>query len=121
MAKAPKKIVETPKRKYTKKKVENPVEMTITETEVENIVNYWRGVTDAKDLVIVGLENMLDEAYKEQEEMTSEIVNSLGSMLNHCSEVAKNTGSVTTDDVLYCVNLLTRTMTHKFESSSTEE
>jgi ribosome-binding ATPase YchF (GTP1/OBG family) len=70
----------------------------------------------AKDESIVYLENKLDEAYKEQEDMLAEVNKWVFQVIHHCAEVESKTGRITLHDVDYCVDLIKRIMKHKFES-----
>ena len=70
----------------------------------------------AKDESIVYLENKLDEAYKEQEDMLAEVNKWVFKVIHHCAEVESKTGRITLHDVDYCADLIKRIMKHKFES-----
>ena len=72
----------------------------------------------AKNESIVYLENKLDEAYKEQEDMLAEVNKWVFQVIHHCAEVESKTGRITLHDVDYCVDLIKRIMKHKFESKS---
>jgi hypothetical protein len=103
----------------TKRKPGRPKKPAVaTINEVDEVVKYWKAVIEIKDELITELERNITDAYKEQQQIINEIEDSLGAMLFHCDKVEKNTGKLSVDDVHYCVNLLTRTISHKFKSSS---
>ena len=70
---------------------------------------------EVKDVIIADLEVKLDEAYKDEEAMLAGIKQHAGMIKYHCARVHDQTGSVTAEDIDYCVNLLLRIMKHKFE------
>ena len=69
---------------------------------------------EVKDVIIADLEVKLDEAYKNEEAMLAGIKQHAGMIKYHCARVHDQTGSVTAEDIDYCVNLLLRIMKHKF-------
>lgn len=73
-----------------------------------------------KDVIIDNLEVMLDNAYKEQEDMLKELDKCIYSTIHHCSQVECNTGKLTLHDVDYCIDLIKRIMKHKFDSPTEE-
>jgi len=69
----------------------------------------------AKNELIADLEARLDSAYKDQEQMLSELDRNINMMKYHCQQVEVNTGEITQEDIAYCTNLMNRIMKHKFE------
>ena len=82
-----------------------------------DLLNAERAII-AKNESIVDLENRLDEAYKEQEDMLAEVNKWVFQVIHHCAEVESKTGRITLHDVDYCADLIKRIMKHKFESKS---
>lgn len=67
-----------------------------------------------KSQIIADLEKDLDDAYKNEEEMLRELNSNLDRTAFHCIKVAETTGSITIDDVTYCLDLVKRVMHNKF-------
>ena len=72
----------------------------------------------AKNELIADLEARLDSAYKEQEDMLTELDRNINMMKYHCQQVEANTGEIIQEDIAYCANLINRIMKHKFEYKS---
>ena len=72
----------------------------------------------AKNELIADLEARLDSAYKEQEDMLTELDRNINMMKYHCQQVEANTGEIIQEDIAYCANLINRIMHHKFEYKS---
>jgi hypothetical protein len=104
-----KKVVGLRKKKEPIITVYNPMEHDLA-IAVETIAS--------KNESIEWLENRLDEAYKEQEDMLKEVDKWVFQVIHHCAEVESKTGRITLHDVDYCVDLIKRIMKHKFESKS---
>ena len=73
-----------------------------------------------KDLqqIIVGLEELVDVSYKEQEALRKEISMCLNMTMSHCVQVERSTGNVSQSDIQYCVQLTERILAQKFDSKS---
>lgn len=102
------------KRKYTKKETaEAPKSAEVLEKVVEEL----------QQLLETSLENQMKnlEMYREAEgnfmSLASETEMSLKRMQYHCEQVQKSTGSLTLEDVNYCINLTTRIIEHKFKKA----
>ena len=109
------KTMNTEKKKVGRpRKVKEPVITVYNPMELD-LLNAERALI-AKDESIVYLENKLDEAYKEQEDMLAEVNKWVFQVIHHCAEVESKTGRITLHDVDYCVDLIKRIMKHKFES-----
>lgn len=103
-----------PKRKYTKKETaEAPKTKEALANELE----------DLQKVLETSLENQMKtlEMYMEAEgnfiSLASETEMSLKRMQYHCEQVQKSTGSLTLEDVNYCINLTTRIIEHKFKKA----
>ena len=111
------KTMNTEKKKVGRpRKVKEPV-ITVYNPMERDLLDAERAII-AKDESIVYLENKLDEAYKEQEDMLAEVNKWVFQVIHHCAEVESKTGRITLHDVDYCVDLIKRIMKHKFESKS---
>jgi ribosome-binding ATPase YchF (GTP1/OBG family) len=109
------KTMNTEKKKVGRpRKVKEPV-ITVYNPMERDLLDAERALI-AKDESIVYLENKLDEAYKEQEDMLAEVNKWVFQVIHHCAEVESKTGRITLHDVDYCVDLIKRIMKHKFES-----
>jgi len=95
-------------------------EVKPTINEIDEVVNYWKNVVSSKDEIIEDLEQMLDKAYKEQEEMLEEVNKYLNASQDGFEIIEDATGKITYNDVLYHIHFFARLMHHKF-GSSTEE
>lgn len=67
-----------------------------------------------KDQIIAALEKDLDDAYKNEEVMLKELNLNLDRAVFHCVKVEETSGSITLDDVTYCLHLIKRVMHHQF-------
>ena len=111
------KTMNTEKKKVGRpRKVKEPV-ITVYNPMERDLLDAERAII-AKNESIVYLENKLDEAYKEQEDMLAEVNKWVFQVIHHCAEVESKTGRITLHDVDYCVDLIKRIMKHKFESKS---
>jgi hypothetical protein len=62
-----------------------------------------------------------DQAHKNEEAMLKELDSNLDRAAFHCSKVAETTGSITIDDVTYCLDLVKRVMHHQFAYKPKQE
>ena len=69
----------------------------------------------AKDEIIAALETRLDGAYKEQEQMLKELKRWTDAFPYAFEQLEEHAGEITSEDVIYHVNLVNRIMKHKFE------
>lgn len=74
-----------------------------------------------KDQIIAALEKDLDDAYKNEEAMLKELNLNLDRAVFHCVKVEETSGSITLDDVTYCLHLIKRVMHHQFAYKPQEE
>jgi hypothetical protein len=109
------KTMNTEKKKVGRPKKEKEPVITVYNPMERDLLNAERAII-AKNESIVYLENKLDEAYKEQEDMLAEVNKWVFQVIHHCSEVESKTGRITLHDVDYCADLIKRIMKHKFES-----
>ena len=111
------KTMNTEKKKVGRpRKVKEPV-ITVYNPMERDLLDAERAII-AKNESIVYLENKLDEAYNELEDMLAEVNKWVFQVIHHCAEVESKTGRITLHDVDYCVDLIKRIMKHKFESKS---
>lgn len=112
------KTMKTEKKKAGRPKKAAPVDAVVMKSSMEHDLLMAVETIAAKDESIVYLENKLDEAYREQEDMLNEVNKWVFQVIHHCSEVESKTGRITLHDVDYCADLIKRIMKHKFESKS---
>lgn len=62
-----------------------------------------------------------DQAHKNEEAMLKELNSSLNRATFHCIRVEETSGSITMDDVAYCMQLIQRVMDHKFAYKPKQE
>jgi hypothetical protein len=62
-----------------------------------------------------------DQAHKNEEAMLKELNSNLDRAAYHCIKVAETTGSITIDDVAYCLDLIKRVMHHQFAYKPKQE
>jgi hypothetical protein len=62
-----------------------------------------------------------DQAHKNEEAMLKELDSNLDRTAYHCIRVAETTGSITVDDVAYCLDLIKRVMHHQFAYKPKQE
>jgi len=62
-----------------------------------------------------------DQAHKNEEAMLKELDSNLDRAAFHCIKVAETTGSITIDDVAYCLDLIKRVMHHQFAYKPKQE
>lgn len=74
---------------------------------------------EIKDLIIADLELMLDNSYKEQEEILAEVMKGMEMVRYHCSRTKVETGGILYEDIDYCLSLLLRVLKNKFDDNST--
>lgn len=108
--------MKTEKKKPGRPRKETPTKKKIYESPIQVDWQYAHDVIAAKDEAITDLENKLDEAFKEQEDMLKELDKWIFQVIHHCSEVQSKTGRITLHDVDYCADLIKRIMKHKFKS-----
>lgn len=109
------KTMKTEKKKAGRpRKVKEPVLTMYSQAEID--LEHAERAIAAKNESIEYLENKLDEAYREQEDMLAEVNKWVFQVIHHCAEVESKTGRITLHDVDYCVDLIKRIMKHKFES-----
>jgi hypothetical protein len=81
----------------------------------QNLEMDLQAIIDVKNEIIYDLEARLDISNREQEQMLVEINRSVEMIKYHCARVEDETGSLTSQDINYSVNLLLRIMSYKFE------
>jgi hypothetical protein len=107
--------MKTEKKKAGRPRKEKEPVITVYNPMERDLLNAERAII-AKNESIVDLENRLDEAYKEQEDMLAEVNKWVFQVIHHCAEVESKTGRITLHDVDYCADLIKRIMKHKFVS-----
>jgi len=65
--------------------------------------------------------DIADQAHKNEEAMLKELDSNLDRTAFHCIKVAETTGSITIDDVAYCLDLVKRVMHHQFAYKPKQE
>lgn len=96
------------------RKVKEPVLTMYSQAEID--LEHAERAIAAKNESIEYLENKLDEAYREQEDMLAEVNKWVFQVIHHCAEVESKTGKITLHDVDYCADLIKRIVKYKFES-----
>lgn len=112
------KTMKTEKKKAGRPRKPAPADAVIMRSQTEIDLEHAERAIAAKNESIEYLENKLDEAYREQEDMLAEINKWVFQVIHHCSEVESKTGRITLHDVDYCADLIKRIMKHKFECKS---
>lgn len=112
--------MKTEKKKAGRPKKEKEPVITVYNPMELDLLNAERAIA-AKNESIEYLENKLDEAYREQEDMLAEVNKWVFQVIHHCSEVDSKTGRITLHDVDYCADLIKRIMKHKFESKPQQD
>lgn len=108
--------MKTEKKKPGRPRKAAPVDAVVMRSQTEIDLEHAERAIAAKNESIEYLENKLDEAYREQEAILNELKINLSTITLHCNHVHHNAGSITKEDVNYCISLLKRIMEHKFES-----
>lgn len=78
-------------------------------------------IIKVKNEIINDLENKLDVAYKEQEQMLVELKTWLNLFPSAFRQLIEHAGKITPEDVNYHTNLLIKIMEHKFGYKSKTE
>ena len=103
-----------PKRQYIKKvKPDSATSVKVLEEQVEQLTELLSSSIEAQ------LESyqVSVEAEDKFRELASETEMSLNRMRYHCEQVQKSTGSLTLEDIDYCINLTKRIIENKFKKS----
>ena len=101
------------KRQYTKK--------VKTEQESKSIETLEQQVEQLTELLTGSIESQLmyhevaTDAEQKFRELAKETERCLNMIADHCNEVQKNTGSLTSEDVEYSVSLIKRVIENKFK------
>ena len=110
--------MKTEKKKAGRPRKPAPADAVIMKLQSEIDLEHAERAIAAKNESIEYLENKLDEAYREQEDMLKELDRNIHRIKYHCEQVRLNTGEITQEDIAYCLNLMDRIMKHKFECKS---
>lgn len=102
-----------PKRKYTKR----------VQKETNRVEDLEKQVNELAELLDTSIQAQL-ESYQvsvDSENMfkalASEVEMSLNRMQYHCEQVQRTTGTLTLEDVNYCINLTERIIEYKFKKA----
>lgn len=104
-----------PKRKYTAKKVQTEQESSKSvetlEQQVEQLTELLTGSIESQLMY----HEVATDAEQKFRELAKETERCLNMIADHCNEVQKNTGSLTSEDVEYSVSLIKRVIENKFK------
>lgn len=82
--------------------------------KTETVTVDLQAIIDVKNQIIEDLEERLDAAFKEQEEMLEELRSWINAFPGGFAKLVKHAGQITEEDVNYHTNMLLRIMEHKF-------
>ncbi len=86
------------------------------ESTVDAVVLHWKNVVSSKDDIIEDLEQMLDNAYKDQEEMLAEVDRFVHVAKDGFREITEVTDGINYNDVMYHITFFRRVMHKRFGS-----
>jgi len=82
--------------------------------KTETVTVDLQAIIDVKNQIIEDLEERLDAAFKEQEEMLEELSSWLKPFSSAFTKLQEHAGVITPEDVTYHTNLILKIMEHKF-------
>ena len=103
-----------PATKALKHIVEEPEIVEKPKGKTETVTVDLQAIVDVKNQIIKDLEERLDSAFKEQEQMLEELKNWLSAFPNAFRQLIEHAGEITPEDVTYHTNLVLKIMEHKF-------
>jgi hypothetical protein len=110
-------VINLKKKPGRPKKVKND-HVVIMKSDTEIKLEKAEATLSLKDKIIADLEEMLDNSYKEQEDMLSQLKTWINMFPNAFRELEKHAGKITSEDVIYHANLIVKIMEHKFGNKS---
>ena len=103
-----------PATKALKHIVEEPETVEKPKGKTETVTVDLEAIVDVKNIIIEDLEERLDAAFKEQEQMLEELRMWLGAFPGAFAKLIKHAGEITPEDVNYHTGIVLRVMEHKF-------
>ena len=104
-----------PKRKYTAKKVQTEQESSKSvedlEIQIQQLTELLTGSIEAQ----LEYHQVSVEAEEKFKNLAKETERCLNMIADHCYEVQRNTGSLTSEDVEYSISLIKRVIENKFK------
>lgn len=92
-------------------------ELRLAEETIANLDRMCSALREDKEYWF----DIADQAHKNEEAMLKELDSNLDRTAYHCIRVAETTGSITIDDVAYCLDLIKRVMHNKFAYKPKQE
>lgn len=92
-------------------------ELRLAEQTIANLDKMCSALREDKEYWF----DIADQAHKNEEAMLKELNSNLDRAAFHCIKVAETTGSITVDDVAYCLDLIKRVMHNKFAYKPKQE
>jgi hypothetical protein len=92
-------------------------ELRLAEQTIANLDKMCSALREDKEYWF----DIADQAHKNEEAMLKELDSNLDRTAFHCIKVAETTGSITIDDVAYCLDLIKRVMHNKFAYKPKQE
>lgn len=92
-------------------------ELRLAEETIANLDRMCSALREDKEYWF----DIADQAHKNEEAMLKELDSNLDRTAFHCIKVAETTGSITIDDVAYCLDLVKRVMHHQFAYKPKQE
>jgi hypothetical protein len=89
----------------------------VVDTVVDTVVEHWKNVVSSRDEIIEDLEQMLDNAYKEQEEMLMEINRFVIASQQGFEMIERDTEHISLEDVMYHIGYFNRIMNKRFSTN----
>jgi hypothetical protein len=98
-----------------KKKAGRPRKVK-AEPTVDTVVEHWKNVVSSKDEIIEDLEQMLDNSYKNQEEMLAELDRFVQVAEEGFKGIEEATDGINYNDVMYHITFFRRVMHKRFST-----
>lgn len=104
-------------KKQTEEQRDYKEELRSAEETIANLDRMCSALREDKEYWF----DIADQAHKNEEAMLKELDSNLDRTAFHCIKVAETTGSITIDDVAYCLDLVKRVMHHQFAYKPKQE
>jgi len=104
-------------KKLTEEQRDYKEELRSAEETIANLDKMCSALREDKEYWF----DIADQAHKNEEAMLKELNSNLDRTAFHCIKVAETTGSITIDDVAYCLDLIKRVMHHQFAYKPKQE